>query len=453
MSKKAIVIGSGISGLSITRMLAHQYEVKVIERSPSIGGLIKCERINGNLFHRVGGHVFNSKNADVIKWFWDHFDKETEFLEAIRNAKILFNDKLIGYPIENFLHQLPPDLVKQIVKDLLDEAHAPPREGVFDLAHLADDARLQPCLFTHLAQRRLLARLVGGRRSLGQRPDILAHMADQHDLDQSALLSPARRRGARPEDDATRREGMRDTFFRHRTLIDRVDRLSCARRRMLRTHHARPARSGVVSLRDDRRLKTNAGRARIGVASASLDALLDALASALSQAVERIIAHQRRRGTVLVAVDPQDLEQVLLGVQVVRIALDELAHDGDRMQLEQLDHEQTGQFGVIVVHQRDDGGVLEGENGVGGGFVLEDLFRSGDVGGEPGHVHRDTYGFPAFAQRLRDKGLVRREQVIRIKALANEQGISIRNEHQLARLHQPVHIDTGLAQGVGQLPH
>jgi protoporphyrinogen oxidase len=119
MSKKAIVIGSGISGLSITRMLAHQYEVKVIERSPSIGGLIKCERINGNLFHRVGGHVFNSKNADVIKWFWDHFDKETEFLEAIRNAKILFNDKLVGYPIENFLHQLPPDLVKQIVKDLL----------------------------------------------------------------------------------------------------------------------------------------------------------------------------------------------------------------------------------------------------------------------------------------------------------------------------------------------
>jgi protoporphyrinogen oxidase len=119
MSKKAIVIGSGISGLSITRMLSHQYDVKVIERSASIGGLIKCERINGNLFHRVGGHVFNSKNPAVIKWFWDHFDKETEFLEAIRNAKILFNDKLVGYPIENFLHQLPPDLVKQIVKDLL----------------------------------------------------------------------------------------------------------------------------------------------------------------------------------------------------------------------------------------------------------------------------------------------------------------------------------------------
>jgi protoporphyrinogen oxidase len=119
MSKSAIVIGSGISGLSISRMLAHQYNVKIIERTPTIGGLIKCERINGNLFHRVGGHVFNSKNPEVIKWFWDHFDKENEFLAAVRNAKILFQDKLIGYPIENFLHQLPPDLVKNIVKELL----------------------------------------------------------------------------------------------------------------------------------------------------------------------------------------------------------------------------------------------------------------------------------------------------------------------------------------------
>ncbi len=120
MLKRAVIIGSGISGLSIARMLSLDYSVKVIERTSTIGGLIKCERVNGNLFHRVGGHVFNSKNPSVIKWFWDHFDKATEFLEATRNARILFGDKLIGYPIENFLHQLPPDIVKQVVKDLLE---------------------------------------------------------------------------------------------------------------------------------------------------------------------------------------------------------------------------------------------------------------------------------------------------------------------------------------------
>ena len=105
--KKATIIGSGISGLSISRMLAGRFEVTVLERSEKIGGLIKCERINGNLFHRVGGHVFNSRNQLVLDWFWKHFNRDTEFLKASRNAQILMNEHLIGYPLENFLYQLP----------------------------------------------------------------------------------------------------------------------------------------------------------------------------------------------------------------------------------------------------------------------------------------------------------------------------------------------------------
>lgn len=120
MKKNAIVIGSGISGLSVARMLSSQYSVKILERNDKIGGLIKCDRVDGNLFHRVGGHVFNSKNPEVIKWFWSHFNKETEFLSAIRNARIFFDGQLIGYPIENFLYQLPQQVVKEVVKELLD---------------------------------------------------------------------------------------------------------------------------------------------------------------------------------------------------------------------------------------------------------------------------------------------------------------------------------------------
>lgn len=119
MKKEAIVIGSGISGLSISRMLSDKYEVKVFEKSDKIGGLIKCERVNGNLFHRVGGHVFNSKNQKVLDWFWNHFNRNEEFLEAERNAKILLDDKLIGYPIENCLYQLPENKVKVIISELL----------------------------------------------------------------------------------------------------------------------------------------------------------------------------------------------------------------------------------------------------------------------------------------------------------------------------------------------
>jgi protoporphyrinogen oxidase len=120
MRKKAIVIGSGISGLSISRMLSDTYQVKIVEKADKAGGLIKCDRIDGNLFHRVGGHVFNSKNKEVLNWFWQHFEIESEFLSAKRKAKILLNDKLIGYPIENFLYELPDTQVKTIVLELLE---------------------------------------------------------------------------------------------------------------------------------------------------------------------------------------------------------------------------------------------------------------------------------------------------------------------------------------------
>jgi protoporphyrinogen oxidase len=117
--KKATVVGSGISGLSISRMLSDTYDVEILESASKQGGLIKCDRIDGNLFHRVGGHVFNSKNKTVLDWFWQHFDRNEEFLQASRNAKILFNGQLIGYPLENYLYQLPEAQVREIVGELL----------------------------------------------------------------------------------------------------------------------------------------------------------------------------------------------------------------------------------------------------------------------------------------------------------------------------------------------
>lgn len=117
--KKATVIGSGISGLSISRMLAHRYEVEVLEGAAKKGGLIKCDRIDGNLFHRVGGHVFNSRNQTVLDWFWKHFNRDGEFLQATRNAKILFDGRYIGYPLENYLYQLPEQQAREIIMELL----------------------------------------------------------------------------------------------------------------------------------------------------------------------------------------------------------------------------------------------------------------------------------------------------------------------------------------------
>lgn len=116
---KIAVIGSGISGLSIANMLNKVHDVVVYERGNKPGGLIKCERVNDCLFHKVGGHVFNSKNDKVLEWFWSHFNKDEDFVLAKRNAKVLFGNKIIGYPIENFLYEFPKHHVKQIIEELL----------------------------------------------------------------------------------------------------------------------------------------------------------------------------------------------------------------------------------------------------------------------------------------------------------------------------------------------
>ena len=126
--KKVIIIGSGISGLSIGRMLSDRFNIEILERDEKFGGMIKCDRINGSLFHKVGGHVFNSRNQKVLDWFWSQFDRDNEFLKARRNAKIHINKQLIGYPIENFLYQLPESQLKPIVDELLQKLSENKRE-------------------------------------------------------------------------------------------------------------------------------------------------------------------------------------------------------------------------------------------------------------------------------------------------------------------------------------
>lgn len=120
---KIAVVGTGISGLSIANLLQDNHEVVLLERHDHAGGLIKCERVHDCLFHRVGGHVFNSRNAKVLEWFWGHFDREKEFVKAKRNAKVYFRQNIIGYPIENYLYLLGEPLVRKVVTELLQLGH------------------------------------------------------------------------------------------------------------------------------------------------------------------------------------------------------------------------------------------------------------------------------------------------------------------------------------------
>ena len=119
------IIGAGISGLSIARMLKESgHEVTVYEREAQHGGLVRCDRVEGVLYHRVGGHVFNSRNQTVLDWFWQHFSKD-DFQLATRHAVVALGEShFVEYPIENHLYQLPEEMREAVLDDLLEIARA-----------------------------------------------------------------------------------------------------------------------------------------------------------------------------------------------------------------------------------------------------------------------------------------------------------------------------------------
>ena len=114
------VVGAGISGLSAASLLSEAgIRCKVFEKNSRLGGLVSCTVEDGCLFHRVGGHVFNSKNKAVHDWFWAKFDRDHEFIAAKRKAAIWLNQAFVGYPIELSLDQLGKEKAKQVVQELI----------------------------------------------------------------------------------------------------------------------------------------------------------------------------------------------------------------------------------------------------------------------------------------------------------------------------------------------
>lgn len=123
---QSIIIGAGVSGLSSAQFLKEKgHETLILEKSSKAGGLIKCDIVKGHLFHRVGGHVFNTKIKEVEQWFWKQLDKDDEFISTKRNAGIFMNNLFLGYPLENSLYKFDEETIRYIFNELIDLDQAP----------------------------------------------------------------------------------------------------------------------------------------------------------------------------------------------------------------------------------------------------------------------------------------------------------------------------------------
>ncbi len=98
--QKIAIIGAGVTGLTLGRLLKDDFEVTLLEKETEVGGIARTRNINDCAYHIVGGHCLNSKNKTIMDFIFNEILPKDQWHHVQRNAKIFFNDHLISYPIE-----------------------------------------------------------------------------------------------------------------------------------------------------------------------------------------------------------------------------------------------------------------------------------------------------------------------------------------------------------------
>lgn len=120
------VIGAGISGMSVARLLKDDFEVEVLEKFNVIGGIARTKDIDGKPYHVNGGHCFDSKFEDVLKFVFNDIMHKNKWNLLSRNAKVFFRNNWISYPIEfsiKQIHEIDSNLAFNITKEMFNASY------------------------------------------------------------------------------------------------------------------------------------------------------------------------------------------------------------------------------------------------------------------------------------------------------------------------------------------
>jgi UDP-galactopyranose mutase len=106
MRYKNFVVGAGVSGAALARMLADAGEqVVVIDAKPHIAGSCFDYKDAGIMVHKYGAHIFHTTNKEV----WDFCSRFTKWYPYQHKVKGLVDGQVVPIPFNlNSLHQVFP---------------------------------------------------------------------------------------------------------------------------------------------------------------------------------------------------------------------------------------------------------------------------------------------------------------------------------------------------------
>ncbi len=104
---KTVILGGGLTGLTLARLLHERgEEIVVLEAEPGIGGLCRSRNNKGFTFDTGGSHIIFSRDEEVLSFMRRMVAGNVQ--ENNRNTKIFYKQRLVKYPFENGLGDLPP---------------------------------------------------------------------------------------------------------------------------------------------------------------------------------------------------------------------------------------------------------------------------------------------------------------------------------------------------------
>lgn len=107
-SVKTAVLGGGLAGLTLARLLHERGEdVVVLEAGQEYGGLCRSTCRDGFTFDIGGSHIIFSRDAEVLSFMRRMIAGNEQ--RNTRNTKIHYKGSHVKYPFENGLHELPPE--------------------------------------------------------------------------------------------------------------------------------------------------------------------------------------------------------------------------------------------------------------------------------------------------------------------------------------------------------
>lgn len=122
---KYIIIGGGISGVSLARLfqLSGEEGFLVLEASTELGGLCRTKQIGNHILDTGGGHFLCTKYPEVYDFIFGHIPK-TEFNYFERVSKIEIDGHEIDYPVESNIWQLPPEVCAKYLISIIQNGEA-----------------------------------------------------------------------------------------------------------------------------------------------------------------------------------------------------------------------------------------------------------------------------------------------------------------------------------------